>query len=278
MRTGTPNGMSQPAREGWMSHRTPLHRKAIEPERCSIDGRLAILSEVGFFTDLDREALREVNALCRERGLAAGEVVYLAGAPAAHLFVVAAGQVKLVRFGPDGQEVVVDLLGPGDAFGSLAALGEAMYPDSAVAHSQACVLTIEASSFADLLARHPAVAQRSVAWLAQRLDDARAAVYRMGTHTAEARIAGVLLLLADRMGEAHHGATLIQLPMTRRDLAALAGTTPETASRVLAAFRRMGLVSSGRRWVAVVKPDALTALVEEGQCAAVRVGGEISGR
>lgn len=243
---------------------SPVRTEPISLDRCSIQGRLAILAGVPFFADLDPAALAEVNARCRDRAIAPGNVVYLAGSPADHLFVVAAGEIKLVRYSADGQEVVVDLLGPGDACGSLAVLGDATYPDSAVAHSSACVLAIGAADFADILSRHPSVAQRAVVWLAQRLDSARAGVQRMVTHSAEARVAAVLLQLADRLGETSDGATLIQLPLARSDLAAMAGTTPETASRVLAAFRRLGYVRTGRRWVAIADRAALAAVCEAG--------------
>jgi CRP-like cAMP-binding protein len=236
----------------------------IDADTCSTEGRLAILGRVPFFADLDAAALKEIHAHVGERALQPEDVLYLAGDPAVALYVVAAGEVKLVRYGPEGQAVIVDLLSTGDPFGTLGVLGEASYADSAIAHRQGCVLVIDPDLFAAVLSRHPAVAVRTTQWLARRLDDTRSVLHLMGAGSADMRLAAILLTLADRHGELSEGAILIQVPLSRADLAALAGITQETASRILASWSRQGLVRTGRRWVAVANREALAAMVDAG--------------
>jgi len=80
-----------------------------------------------------------MSVLLRPASLRAGRF-YFWGAPAARLYVVAAGKIKLSRHTLSGQDVVLDLLGPGDFFGSLEILGDEGYPDTAQAQTQVCVL------------------------------------------------------------------------------------------------------------------------------------------
>lgn len=84
-------------------------------------------------------------------------------------------------------------------------------------------------------------------------------IEQLSAHPAEQRIASTLLALAGKLGEKRGNAVLIQMPLSRQDLAEMTGVTPETASRVLTQFRRSGLISSGRRWVAILDPVRLAA-------------------
>jgi CRP/FNR family transcriptional regulator, nitrogen oxide reductase regulator len=175
----------------------------------------------------------------------------VAGEPASRLFVVAAGKVKLIRAGADGQDLLVEMLGDGDYFGSLEHLGEQRYSDSAVAHVQSCVLAVSALDFQSIMARFPSVSLRLVGILARRLRDAHEKLEMLSRLSVEGRIAFVLLRLAARFGEKQGLGTLIQLPLSREELGEMAGTTTESASRVISRFSREGLIRTGRRWVAV---------------------------
>ncbi len=87
-----------------------------------------------------------------------------------------------------------------------------------------------------------------------------ATLTRASSATTEQRLAATLLLLADRLGTAHDGGTLIDAPLSRDDLASLTGCASETASRILARLQREGIIDSGRRWVAVIDRPSLERL------------------
>src|SRR5688572_18586232 len=112
---------------------TPVEDEEIEPKSCTLDRRLAILRQVPFFEGLSPDEVAEINKRFREEGYAAGEQIYSAGEPATHLYVVAVGKVKVVGHTLDGQDLLLDILVPGEFFGSLSALGDEEYSETAEA-------------------------------------------------------------------------------------------------------------------------------------------------
>lgn len=242
---------------------TPLEPEPIEPQMCSVDLRLQILRGLPFFAGLPDDAITAINPLFRETGYEPGEPIYYAGDPAERLFVVAAGKVKLLRHALSGQERVLDLLLPGDFFGSLPVLGEPVYPDTAQAHTLCCVLAISAEGFKTILDRYPPVTRALLAIVAERLRAAQAMLHQTGTAPVESRVAALLLKLAERLGDERAEGWLIQTPLSRQDIADMLGITVETASRTLSQFRKDGLIRSGRRWIAIADRERLAALAEQ---------------
>ncbi|HLR46767.1 MAG TPA: Crp/Fnr family transcriptional regulator, partial [Deinococcales bacterium] len=178
------------------------------------------------------------------------------------LAIIAAGQVKLLRHGAEGRDVLLRMAGPGDLIGTFSALNSS-HPESAQAHTDVCLLNITAGDFADLLRTHPEVTLAVLAFSTEQLTEARTAIRGLSTEPVETRLARTLLQLADAHGEPDPGGTVIQMPLPQQDLAALAGTTVETVSRILSRFRRDGLTDSGRRWVALRDRSALERLLND---------------
>lgn len=236
---------------------TPLRDESIDRRRCLPELRRRILASTRYFGILPPETLEEVNTHFREQHHGAGAVVCNEGAAATRLFLVAHGKVKLVRHSPEGDDVLLDILAQGALFGGLAPLGQSTYTETVVAHTECCVLAITAEAFEKLLARHPPVALEVLRSVAEDLDDARSTIRRLATAPVEARIATVLLALAERLGETDEAGVLIQSPLPQQDLAAMVGATQETVSRVMASFRRSDLVRTGRQWVRVLDTRAL---------------------
>ncbi len=240
--------------------RTPLETETIEPHMCSVDLRLQILSRVPFFAGLDSDALAAVNRLFRERGHEAGATIFCAGDKATHLYVVADGKVKIMRHTLSGQDVLLDILVRGEFFGSLSALGDERYPDTAQAQTMSCVLEITAKDFQTVLQRYPSAALSALNIVAARLKAAHETIRQLSAHPVESRLASTLLKLADKVGERRGGEVLIQMPLSRQDLAAMTGATTETVSRAMSQFRKDGLIHTGRQWVSIADSDALSAI------------------
>lgn len=259
MSGGSPDGGREPGTAG-----NPLRDDSAELLSCSPERRFELLHDVPFFEALPDEALRDVDSRFKEVGFGAGEPIYGAGEPATHLHMVAAGKVKLSRYGPDGKEVVLELLGPGDLFGGLAALGDERYLDSAQAHTACCVLRVDADEFQDLLRRYPSTALAVLDFTGRRLREAHDTIRSLSVDPVERRLAATLLRLARRHGEGAGAEVVLQTPLPQQDLAAMSGTTVETVSRVLGRFRRRGLVRSGRQWIVIADAEALRDLAEGG--------------
>ncbi len=231
--------------------KSPVHVETVEPAACSVELRLSILQGVPFFAGLSPAEIGAVNERFRERGFRPGESIYFSGQEATNLYVVASGQVKLLRHSFTGQDVLLDVLKPGDFFGSLATTAGEPYPDTAQAHTAACVLSINTRTFRALLEQYPRVALLVLDITAQRLQDTQEMVRRLSVESVEQRVAAVLLRLAHKLGEPTDEGLLIQMSLSRDDLAQMTGTTTETASRIISHFQKEGLVRTGRQWIAV---------------------------
>lgn len=242
-----------------MPHRrkSPVEPEAIEPHMCSVGLRLEILHHVPFFASLPHDAIEQINTRFRDQGFIEEEPIFYAGDPAARLYVVASGKVKLMRHTLAGQDVLLEILAEGDFFGSLSVLGDDVYPDTAIAQTTVCALSIGAEDFRTIMAQYPAVALAVLDITAARLREAHEAIRQISAHSAEQRIAYTLLKLADKLGEPQDVGLLIQMPLSREDIASMVGSTPETASRILSAFQKEGLIHTGRQWVAITDRDRL---------------------
>jgi CRP/FNR family transcriptional regulator, nitrogen oxide reductase regulator len=237
----------------WMAatRHSPLKIKTAEAHSCTIEARQQILGQVPFLQGLTPANITWINSLFHEKDFQVNEVIYLAGDPAEQLFVVADGRVKLLRHTLAGKDILLDLLTPGEFFGSLAGLGNDIYPDTAQALSPCCILVIGREAFQQILSRYPSVALKLIEIMAVRLQTANERVRQLSALSVEGRIASVLLILGEKFGEAGPLGLLLQVPLTRVDLAGMTGTTMESVSRVMSRFQKNGLIRAGRGWVAV---------------------------
>lgn len=222
---------------------------------------MKILGQLPFFQGLAQTDLEAINQSFQEIGFDVDEIICFSGDPAERLFVVADGRVKLVRHTVVGKDVLLDILTTGEFFGSLASLGDDVYPDTAQAQTPVCILSIGKKAFRRILDQHPTVTIKVMDIMAARLRAAHERVRQLSVSSVEGRIAHVLLVLSEKFGKKSEVGLLIQVPLAREDLASMAGTTPETASRVMSQFQKDGLVDAGRQWVAVLNRARLEAIV-----------------
>lgn len=224
---------------------------------CDSGVRRRMLARTPFFADLSAEQIADVDRRCRARHFDTGDRVYSAGDRASEMFVVAAGAAKSQRGTADGRETLLHLCGPGDFLGAVPALGEDEYPDSAWALAPTCLLGLDAAEFTAIAEEHPVVALAALRVVSKRLSDTQNTVHLLAAAPLDSRIAATLLGLSDKVGRQWRGATLLEVPLSRDDLAAMTGSAPESVSRVLSAWRTAGHIDSGRRWIAVRDHAAL---------------------
>ncbi len=241
--------------------KSPIDTHVFDPEMCSVDLRLSILSHVPFFAGLPAQDIAHINRLFQEQGFQPEQSIYCAGDPAERLYVVAAGRVKLLRHTLSGKNVLLDILTPGEFFGSLTALGDEEYPDTAQAQTSTCGLGIGSTDFRIILETYPAVSLKVLDIVAGRLKAAHEQVRQLSAFSVEKRIAYTLLMLADKLGQPGEMGLLIQAPLGRESLAEMTGTTTETASRVISQFQKDGLIHTGRQWVAIADRQQLQAVI-----------------
>jgi CRP-like cAMP-binding protein len=224
--------------------------------------RLAGLARAPYFHELDEHQLERIDSLMTRRRRVAGEILFRAGDAADELFLVAEGRVKLHHLRPDGSDVVSGILAPGDVFGALGTSGGPVHHQTAEALVDTCVLCIRLSVFRRVLCELPPVALQMVDDVTARLSRMEDDLGAQRNQTVAARLAVVLLRLADKVGrDRGRQGILLEVPLSRADLSGLARSTPESVSRVMSRWKQEGVVDSGRRWVALLDRDRLEQTV-----------------
>lgn len=214
--------------------------------------RMYVLARAPYFLGLSEDELDSIDRRMATRSWAPDDRLYQAGDPAETLYVVAEGRVKLSQVTASGTETVTDILVPGELFGAMGALGEPYHLQTASALVGSCTLRIDQDDFREVLAEHPRVGLRVLDDVAARLTRAQSDIGGQTTDTVPQRVATALLRLADKLGEDRgREGTMLEVPLSRADLAGLARSTPESVSRIMSRWKKDGLIDSGRRWTAL---------------------------
>jgi CRP/FNR family transcriptional regulator len=208
------------------------------------------IEKAELFRVLPEADLRKVRARLHEHSYEPHHVLYFEGNTADRLWIVRSGQIRLYKSSVDGQLTTLDVLGPGEVFGVVSALEKDIYPSSAEAVSKSHVWWLPRERFFKLLSEEPRIGHEILQILSRRLREAHDRLRAFAHDPAPARLAGALLRAAND-GEAQ---------VTRRALAEAAGTTVETAIRVLRRFEREGLVEGRVGRVRIVDEPALREL------------------
>ena len=216
--------------------------------------RASVLKHSPIFSGLGDEVLAELAGITVERRVRPGEPVFWEGDAPDWFYVVADGRIKVSKTSSLGKEFIIAFFGPNEMFGEVAVFEKKPYPASAQATENSNVLAIGASDFLAFLAGRPDVAVRIINVLGGRLRDAQGRLRDLAGERVEQRVARTLLMLSAKLGPT--------LPFTRQEIADMAGTTPETAIRMMRRLQEGGIVRSVRGKTFIVDEVKLRLLAE----------------
>lgn len=190
----------------------------------------------------DRNAL---SPLCELAAYGKGETIFEEGDPAERIHFLFVGRVKIVKAGRD-RDLILEILGPGEPVGAVAVFERRPFPATAVALESSGVVSIPEREFFALIEKRPEITRRLLAGLTLRLMSLNRRLADM-TGSVDYRAARLFLTLADRMGQSRTEGVFVPLALSRQDIADLAGTTIETAIRVMSRWQKEGLVETDKK-------------------------------
>lgn len=203
------------------------------------------IEKVPIFSSLTREEIAEIAMITDQREYKKGEFIYMAGDRSQKLYVIHEGRVKITRVLDTGKEQVIRLLEPGDFFGELSLFVSAPLDNNAEVLENTTVCLIEGSRLKDMISRKPAIAVKIIEELSKRLQSSESMIETLSLQDVEQRLARALLRFSE-------GKNAINLPFSKKDLAAHIGISQETLSRKLSLFEDMGLIrQSGQRKIII---------------------------
>jgi CRP-like cAMP-binding protein len=221
---------------------------------------IEILKRSELFAGVPTPVLAELQASSFRKRLAAGDVLFRQGDAVDTFYVVIVGRLRVTQTTPEGAQVIIRYLGPGQLAGFSVLSGGSQHPSSVTALDDSHLFGWPAAAIRDLMARHAAIAVNAAAVLGARYREMQVRLRELSTERVEQRIAHTVLRLAQQAGHRTARGIEIAFPLSRQDLAEMTGTTLHTVSRTLSAGEERGIVDSGRRRVIVCKTDALEAM------------------
>lgn len=209
---------------------------------------------------LSERQMRRVQQMTRMAEIKRGQTIYLPGDPSDQVFLLKSGIVKIATRAPDGRDVILAFLHPGDVFGELALVDETPRDHVAVAYADAVICAMDRAFILQLMRECPELGYRITKLLGFRLRTFRARVEDLLCKSAAARVAHTLCDLASEHGVLDAQGSLIPFHLSQRDLGNLTGLTRETINIVLRDLRQRRLVETSGRYLRLRDPRGLRAV------------------
>jgi CRP/FNR family transcriptional regulator len=222
---------------------------------------IALLRRVPAFSPLTQHDLERVAEVAVPRRFGPGETVFREGDESNTCYIVRAGLARAVREHSDGRSITLANFGPGDIFGELAMFDNERRSATVETVEGSEVIAILGGDMRRLLREHPDIAVKLLAALGRRLRETNERLARQSFQTVQSRVASVLAQLVSAQTSDGEAAKDVLITSTQADLAQLAGSSRESASRFLAVLERAGVISQGRGRLTVHDPLALERYV-----------------
>jgi len=187
----------------------------------------------------DRKTIADVAHV---RAFGRGDTIFEQDSPSDAFYAIASGRVKIFKMMPNGKDVILEVFGPGDPLGALAAYLDRPFPASAAALEDTTCVVIPRPDFFRLLESNPSLVRGLLLGLTARLVELTNRLAELTGGRIEPRFARLFLKLASEMGRVERGGTFVPLPLSRQELADLSGTTIETCIRIMSRWNKDGVV------------------------------------
>jgi CRP/FNR family transcriptional regulator len=224
------------------------------------DITVELLRQVPLFSTLSEDELARVSEVASPAHFEPDEVVFREGDSSTSCYVISSGHAAALREHPDGRVITLARFGPDDIFGELAMLDNELRSATIKALDDLEAIAIHGPDMRTLL-EHPGFAVKLITALARKLRESNERLAGLSFQTVQSRVAKVLLQLAQAARAEGAGERDVLITSTQAELARLAGSSRESASRFLAVLERAGIISQGRGRLTVHDPAALERYV-----------------
>jgi CRP-like cAMP-binding protein len=238
--TGHPAGI--PKVDG-IGHPINIPRGKVRP----LASKREAISRVPFFERLTPDDIANIEPYFQEYKFDRGQYLFWEGDSADRMYVIKSGRVKLLKTSASGKEMVLEVMVPGQICGGNALFAD-VHRNSAQAVESTAAYALSHESYDRLLSKYPEIARGIIKYLGAKLMDAHDVIISLVSSKVESRIASVIVRLCENHGTPTKDGILINIRLTRHDIADIVGSTVETTIRAISKFQKQGLLAtvSGR--------------------------------
>lgn len=219
--------------------------------------RLNFLRKIPYFSNIDDHELQAIADIMIERSYDKGRVLFMEGEFGEAVHFVIEGRVKIYKTSENGKEHILYIAGPGDIFAEVILFNEVNYPATAEVMEKSRIGKIRNEDLEQVLKAHPSMAVAIIKVLNKRLIDAQQRVKSLALDNTHGRTARMLMKLAMEHGVKTEKGVELELSISRQELANMVGTTRETVTRVLMAFKKYNLIEIERNTIRIPQPEKL---------------------
>lgn len=202
------------------------------------------IRNVPIFNTLDPDDAKEINPYLLHARFGKKETIFSEGDPSEWLYIVKNGKVKITKLSHEGKEIILEIISPMDFFGGVAVMRGFPYPANAVAMEETEVMKISRKNLLNIMDRFPNLMFCMATNIGDRIKGSHEALKSIALEKVESRMASLLIKLADKAGEKTPEGLLINMKLTKQDLAEMVGTTVETSIRTMSKFSKAGILAS----------------------------------
>jgi len=201
------------------------------------------LKKIDLFKNLADDELKELEPYLSAVSFKKKEEIFSEGEAPEWFYFVFKGKVKITKLSQEGKEIILEVISPYDIFGGVAVLRNFPYPANAIAMENSDVVRISRKNLMRLVDRFPNLMYCIALQLGDRMKSSHDSLKNIALERVEARIAALLLKLATKVGVDTKDGILIDMRLTKQDVADMVGTTVETSIRTFSKFKKQGLVT-----------------------------------
>jgi CRP/FNR family transcriptional regulator len=199
---------------------------------------IEVLKKIPFFNGLPEPDLKKIAQIVSEKSYEKGSIIFGEGDPGRYLYFVERGKVKVFRTYEDGKEHIVHILGDGDIFGEASLFNDIDYPASASSYEDSSIGTIRNSDIEKLIRENPELSLRLIKLMSRKLVFAQQKIRDLTFNDVFSRTASQIFKLSGDYGKKSNRGIIVDVPVTRQELADMVGTTRETVSRVISRLKK----------------------------------------
>jgi CRP-like cAMP-binding protein len=218
------------------------------------------LKKIDLFKNLSDEELKELSNYITTVEFRKKDDIFTEGDAPEWFYIVSTGKVKVTKISHDGKEIILEIISPYDIFGGVAVLRNFPYPANAVAMEDSEILKISRKNLMRLVDRFPNLMYFIALQLGDRMKSSFDTLKNIALERVEARIAALLLKLGNKVGVETREGLMIDMRLTKQDVADMVGTTVETSIRTFSKFKKDGLVIDADGKVIIKNREGLMRL------------------
>ncbi|MEK6582842.1 MAG: Crp/Fnr family transcriptional regulator [Nitrospirota bacterium] len=201
------------------------------------------LKKIPVFSALSTSDAEEVKPYLMPAKFRKKESIFSEGDPSDWLYIVTKGKVKITKLSQSGRELILEIISPMDFFGGVAVMRGFPYPANAIAMEDSEALKISRSNLMRILDRFPNLMYCMAMNIGDRIKGSHETLKNIAVEKVESRIASLLIKLSEKTSTKTDNTIVIDMKLTKQDIAEMVGTTVETSIRTMSKFKKLGIVA-----------------------------------